>query len=543
MRVLFYAINGVGLGHLQRGLAIAKPLRELALGLGLKPDIQFLTTSDASELVQDFPVYKLPSKSAFSTSGAVRQYRRAAKLMASNIAASFKPHLLVLDTQPAGAFGELAFLKDYAEAAVFIDRTKNLQAATSAVHQTHLPLFDLILVPDTAQAAPHHPIPPHLEARRRFVGRVHHYRAGETMTEEAVRAYLGVPEDQQLIYISAGGGGDPAAAAQLQTIIEALHEEPTYTLAIGYGPLYAGPKAYGPRKIPLAEQDVWRLYPGFDLAISAAGYNSYEELLSARVPTLFFAQDKGLDQQAKRIAQGCELGLHGCLSQLDPALIRAQVHALLQDDRTAMLEALDKRPVSKGAQVAAHELLKLFSTLGASTLDRRRAAHATRALGSHTGPLRDFAPQYEHLEQWQNLALTPVEREATLDEALGNDEPLPAEQLQWAQRMLQWRLALGWQLGTWAKLLRMLLRGAPSAAKRARLLEDFMDTAQQSATPALDGEALEALLRLALKTTRGEGLPQVLRALIDSIEAGAELETLASVVEGGAQGEINGEQG
>ena len=73
MKVLFYAINGVGLGHLSRLLAIARALAPLARSLGARPDLQFITTSDASELAHDFPVFKIPSWTTIAKSGAPRR--------------------------------------------------------------------------------------------------------------------------------------------------------------------------------------------------------------------------------------------------------------------------------------------------------------------------------------------------------------------------------------------------------------------------------------------------------------------------------------
>ena len=67
VRLLFYAINGTGLGHLTRLLAVARSCRELLDALEQEADIRFLTSSEASEVVWDFPVYKLPSKTVART--------------------------------------------------------------------------------------------------------------------------------------------------------------------------------------------------------------------------------------------------------------------------------------------------------------------------------------------------------------------------------------------------------------------------------------------------------------------------------------------
>jgi len=47
---------------------------------------------------------------------------------------------------------------------------------------------------------------------------------------------------------------------------------------------------------------------GFDLAVCAAGYNSFYELMHAGVPTLFLPQDKVADEQDRRAERACQAG-------------------------------------------------------------------------------------------------------------------------------------------------------------------------------------------------------------------------------------------
>ena len=84
LKLLFYAINGTGLGHLTRLLAVARSCREMAAAMGLESDIRFLTSSEASEVVWDFPVYKLPSKTVARTARVpVDQFESSSKLAVS----------------------------------------------------------------------------------------------------------------------------------------------------------------------------------------------------------------------------------------------------------------------------------------------------------------------------------------------------------------------------------------------------------------------------------------------------------------------------
>ena len=66
VKALFYGINGTGLGHISRLLNIARSTREILHAQGLTADFHFITTSEASQMAWDFPVYKLPSKTVIA---------------------------------------------------------------------------------------------------------------------------------------------------------------------------------------------------------------------------------------------------------------------------------------------------------------------------------------------------------------------------------------------------------------------------------------------------------------------------------------------
>ena len=82
-RIVCYAINGSGLGHLTRLRTVAKWMRRYAALLDAQaPEILFLTSSDASDSLADagFAAFKIPSKTvARKTELNKLEYRRLAK--------------------------------------------------------------------------------------------------------------------------------------------------------------------------------------------------------------------------------------------------------------------------------------------------------------------------------------------------------------------------------------------------------------------------------------------------------------------------------
>lgn len=370
---MFYGINGTGLGHISRLLNIAREARGLLHAMNLEADFHFLTTSEAPQVAWDFPVTKLPSKTVVrETDTPHDEYAAYAQFLITNLVATLRPDLLVMDTMPQGSFGEFLLLRPFAKRRVLVNRHKDAAIAQSAAHRQHLPLYDLILVPDREEHAARYVITEDVRGRTVFTDVVHGFRADEALGRVRVREQFGVRDDQILIYVSAGGGGDAYAERELSDAIAAASADPAHVVLVGYGPLYRGRKVYARNVIPLTEPDVRAYFPGLDCAVSAAGYNAYEELLAAGVPTVFWAQAKGMDRQDERVRLGAEHGWHLALPRCEPEAIRAAIATLTSvETRTSIAQALAARGPSYGALRSAVELLKLHASLPHSRIDPR----------------------------------------------------------------------------------------------------------------------------------------------------------------------------
>ncbi|MBK6516026.1 MAG: hypothetical protein IPG04_18490 [Polyangiaceae bacterium] len=259
--IVFYAINGRGLGHLTRLLAIARAARTLLEAADVPADLEIVTTSEASFIADDFPVYKLPSKTAVARAGAARdRYVQRAKLIVSNLVAAQSPDLLVLDTVPYGAFQEFSFLRSYARATAYVYRHLDARSAASDLVQRHLELFDRILIPDDEARAEGYPVPRGARRRVAFTGPVTGYEQAEAWDRARVRGYFGVEEGRRLVYVAAGGGGDGRDA--LEALVRAVAGDERNVVLAGYGPLHRGGCVYAKNVIPLLEGNVSRIFGG-----------------------------------------------------------------------------------------------------------------------------------------------------------------------------------------------------------------------------------------------------------------------------------------
>jgi predicted glycosyltransferase len=110
LRIVSYAINGRGLGHLVRQLAILRWVRRYGALLGVPIETWVLTTSEADTLArrEGIPAFKLPSKAMLRDAGIdPTRWLAVGRQWVMNAITGLSPDVLVVDTFPGGSFGEL----------------------------------------------------------------------------------------------------------------------------------------------------------------------------------------------------------------------------------------------------------------------------------------------------------------------------------------------------------------------------------------------------------------------------------------------------
>jgi predicted glycosyltransferase len=358
-RILFYAVNGLGLGHVTRLMAIARKIRERRPAA----QILFLTSTDADAVLakEDFAAVKVPSKTARSRHRlSTPAFAELVQSVTWSAVSAFHPHLLTVDTFPAGALQELLPLLTWEMLRAFVFREQRLERAEHPLVQNSLALYDRILVP-------HRPGEAEIRAPQDvpafWVGPVFIRDRSESLSRKDARERLGLPEEGKLLYVAYGGGGDPEAGRRLERTAEALRgmdAEGAYAigpLSERLAPLEGLKRLHRIRYYPMAE-----CLNAFDGAISAAGYNSVMELLHHGVPSLLIPLERQVDDQAARCRwaerAGAALSLAG-----DPSAeeLRSGVRRLLDPAVAESLRARAQALVpANGAGEAARLLLDLI---------------------------------------------------------------------------------------------------------------------------------------------------------------------------------------
>lgn len=338
LRVVSYAINGRGMGHLVRQLAILRWVRRYASLLDTTVECWVLTSSEADTLArrEQVPSLKMPSKAMMRDAGIdPHRYLAIARGWVLNALAGLQPDVLIVDTFPAGSFGELVAALEMARTRVLVRRRVKAQFAEEEAYQALLPFYNLQIDPDDRGCGP-------IVIRERE----------ELLPKATARAALGIPDGQRAVYVSLGGGGDPAAPNLLPRAVTMLRAA-GWHVVVGAGPLYAGRELRGEGITWLDRYVPVELFAGVDAAVSAGGYNSFHELMFAGVPTVFLPQPRIADDQAARVDRAVAVGAGQRARRLEdvPKLLEAAGNP----------EAARSLVPENGARTAARQILSLVA--------------------------------------------------------------------------------------------------------------------------------------------------------------------------------------
>ena len=294
MRFAFYAINGIGLGHLARTIAIARALGSEA------HDHLFLTSSPATDFLdkESLPYIQFPSDHHLAEKTIALKDKTYSRLLHGLVGATinaFDPHVFVVDTLPTGSRGELSQLAASARRSVFILREQGKQPPAETIAAINR--YNRILIPHDENPSL---VPEGIDRRKvSFTGPI--------LLRSKDDRPVSPPEiartpDQALVGVAFGGGGDKDFAALVAWVDRAAQRHPDLHFAISIPPLLRDEiPAFASQNIcrfehcPLAE--IWQ---SFDFVISAAGYNSTNELIHFGVPTIFVPLERPLDDQLAR---------------------------------------------------------------------------------------------------------------------------------------------------------------------------------------------------------------------------------------------------
>src|SRR5437867_538115 len=316
IRLMIYAQDGLGLGHMRRTTSIAAEF------IKLQPDAVVLTVEDSplGNFFRTSPNHdyvKLPSIKkvrpgdwrAVNLPLRFEDVRALREQLIRSVALNFRPDILLVDHMPHGAMGELRpalealrrivpkarlvlGLRDIIDAPEVVRRRWQAEGAYEAMQR----FYDLVLVygsRDVFDLADQYGLPDGVARKVRYCGYL--CTPARARHPERVRAQCANGGDSKLIVAMAGGGADayPMMRAVLDTL-PALQARERLALVMIVGPFMSSAerrdlqsRAAGlPAQVRITVSDPLSYIDAADLVIARAGYNTTMEILRSSTPAL-----------------------------------------------------------------------------------------------------------------------------------------------------------------------------------------------------------------------------------------------------------------
>lgn len=345
-RYLFQVRNRRGLGHMMRGLNIAREIHAIEAQAEI---LFYLRTPPSAGFWRDPFAYVVES----DPEGLAHW---------PEVLVEFQPDVVVYDTMlPADAAAEpVAAGARYA----YVMR-KCLDDEQQAVFANpFLGRMDAILIPHVPEQFGY-VLPPGIVDRTRYVGPI--VRLPEASLQAMLREKYGIaPGDFVLTSTVGGGGFGPQADAFFDTVFD-VHRRlygrlRDFRHLVVQGPNYSKTLAALPGMTVIAfEPEMINLLALSDLVIAEGGYNTVNEIRVTRTPAIFLPSERGKDNQYERVQAFADAGLGFVFAPGDGAAIAGRVQALHHEP--AALAAIRDRyaddHVALGNRGAAQVLIEL----------------------------------------------------------------------------------------------------------------------------------------------------------------------------------------
>lgn len=309
-RILFQVRNRRGLGHMMRGLNIARELR----ALDPAADILFYLRTPPSE-----GFWKADFRYVVETDPEGLAHW-------PEVLAQFRPAVVVYDTmlpkQPAE--------EPVVEGAhyVYIMRKCLEDKQREVFANPFLDRMESILIPHVPEQFGY-ALPAKIVDRTHYVGPI--VRLPEAEPQAALRAKYGIRPGDFVLTSTVGGGGFEGQADAFFAAVFAMHRclrpaLPTLRHIVIQGPNYAKTLTAAEGMTVVAfEPEMINLLAVSDLVIAEGGYNTVNEIRITKTPAIFLPSERGNDNQEERVRDFERRGLGCVFVELSGERIAARV--------------------------------------------------------------------------------------------------------------------------------------------------------------------------------------------------------------------------
>lgn len=344
---LFLPINGAGLGHLTRSLAVARRLQRQ------KPDakIVFLTTSIGVTLVHraGFACHHVPPAALLNESPTAWNQLFFRNIEA--VLALHRPATLIFDGT-APYLGLQRIMRRYTPIRyVWIKRGLYKSGVDQEKLEGYLALFDSIIAPGELSEAKGP-----CEGVGRKVRRVDPIALldpQDLLDRTTARKMLRLSQDRPCAYVQLGAGNINGIADLQDNVIRHLQRR-GIEVVLGQSPIALRPEPNLDADSVIVDYPNSRYFAAFDFSILAGGYNSVCEAVMLGVPALFVPNmSTGADDQLRRVEMTASFGPYKVLTDFNENMLDASIDALLGEGTSSSYQGRN------GAEAAAKILLEV----------------------------------------------------------------------------------------------------------------------------------------------------------------------------------------
>jgi hypothetical protein len=348
-RILFFNVNGSGMGHLNRCISYARRLRGRARPV-------FFSLASAIELIEEMgfeadyfvsPYWSTSSTFAWNSELAVRFGMLLERV---------RPDVIVFDgTWPFQGF--LTACKEYGSPAL-VWSNRGLMKEGSKTVTVDETLFDLVIQPGELGAG-------ESEARldgggtRAVVPPVCVLEDDELFDRAAARAALCLPAEERVVLFALGPGNLKDVSGIGHGLIR-IFEAAGFRIVWARAPISIRDMELPQSVMPLTVYPLARYLRAFDVFVGAAGYNTCCELVQANVPALLVPNAQLADDQVRRanmVAGAIPAVVSACETDEERQTAVAQLLGILR--------AAPDKPANiamNGASLAAEKILALATS-------------------------------------------------------------------------------------------------------------------------------------------------------------------------------------
>ena len=323
--IVLFPTNGVGFGHFTRMYALAKRLRKQSPNT----EIVFFTTMPTLQILynEGFSTYHLAGRKKHREMTA-SEWNAMLEENLSLVLNQHKPKMFIFD----GAFPYRGMLNAIRSR----DRIEKVWVRRGMFRKgSNIPVdsiehFTSIVRPGDGVDVDEH-LQVEVPMQSHTVSPMLLMDHDELLTKQQARSRLNLPNDSKIIYVQLGAGRINDIDSEIRLTVDALLKHEGVHVVIGESMLGERIFFEHPRVQLLRDYPNSMYFKAFGASIQAGGYNSFHEMRTFGLPTLFYPNmNTGMDDQLARCNIALSEGWGLVLKERTEASIEHSVEALLE---------------------------------------------------------------------------------------------------------------------------------------------------------------------------------------------------------------------